>query len=463
MDIRSSFISAQSEVPSSWGHGDDCCSWEGITCDNGTRKISRLDLPGIYQLIPTAVGNECWNMNLAIFSSFRELQLLNFSWNFACLQNFEGLQGLSKLKYLDLAENCLLESIPGSFGKLASLKVINLSGNNMIGDLQDAGFENLHNLRELHLGSNNLSGSLPASVFALPSLEYLDLSDNLFEGHIPINLSWSLRELYLSSNRLSGSLPTSLFALPFLQYLDLSHNLFEGHIPINSSWKCSSLLQTIRLSENMLRASGYLSGWLFDGIYFSYQSHYDLQGFTFTTKGNPYKYGRNFFMSMSGIDLSENVLSGEIPPEIGNLSHIKSLNLSNNFITGPIPTTFANMSEIESLDLSVNRLNGPIPWQLTRLSSIAVFSVAYSNLSGCLPDSGQFGSFDMDSYKGNNNLRSCTSSSGPVAPNDTVGNVSDDSDPILYVVTAVSFISAFWATVTFVFCHSFRQGVILKL
>ena len=62
----------------------------------------------------------------------------------------------------------------------------------------------------------------------------------------------NLRELHLRSNRLSGSLPASLFALPFLEHLDLSENLFEGHIPINSSWKCSSLLQTIRLSKNKL-------------------------------------------------------------------------------------------------------------------------------------------------------------------------------------------------------------------
>uniref|UniRef100_A0ACD5YYY7 Uncharacterized protein n=1 Tax=Avena sativa TaxID=4498 RepID=A0ACD5YYY7_AVESA len=875
MEIRSSFISAQSKVPDSWGHSDDCCSWEGITCDNGTRQISHLKLSAVYQPIPTAVGIGWWNMNLAIFSSFRELQLLDFSSNSARLQNFEGLQGLSKLKYLDLAQNCLLESIPGSFGKLASLKFLNLSGNNMDGALQDAGFKNLRNQRELCFGSNNLGGSLPASVFALPSLEYLDLSNNLFEGHIPINLSWSLRELHLSSNQLRGSLPTSLFALPFLEYLDLSHNLLEGHIPINSSWKCSSLLQTIRLSKNMLTgkfdffwlrnctklkeidlsrntdlvvqvklhgwvpkfqlkklilswcnldksvitepdflpmqrhlkfldlsnnnlpgnmpswlftdeaallyldlsnnslvgsldlilqhqnnlhlmnislnhvegqlpadiswifpsltildvshnaisgiippslcnigsmeyldlsnnqftgevpsclfndsyaltilklsnnslggkilggasdlshlwaidldnnkfegslpknlsgnvlimdlhdnemsgelnttlwnlpflealslasngltgdicpeictltslrlldlsanyftghlpncsamltlrflsvsgnslsgipsaffssssittldlgqnqftgnlewaqylprisilllrrnkfegqispnlchlqrlsiieisdnilsgsippcigsipfkysdtsiyewptASRQLYGRLFDGIYFSYQSHYDLQGFTFTTKGNRYTYGRNFFTSMSGIDLSANMLSGEIPQEIGNLSHIKSLNLSNNFITGPIPATFANLSGIESLDLSKNRLSGSIPWQLTRLPSIAVFSVAYNNLSGCLPDSGQFGSFDRDCYRGNENLRSCTSSSGPVAPNGTVESMPDDSDPILYVVTAFSFILAFWATITFLFCHSFGQRVLLKL
>ncbi|KAM0850998.1 hypothetical protein ACQ4PT_052706 [Festuca glaucescens] len=357
MDISSWIVSIKSEVPSSWENGDDCCSWKRIMCDNSTRRILRLDLSQIYQ--PNAsYGSDgstsaeadvpCFNLNMTIFSSFRELQLLDFSGNYACLQNFNGLQGLRKLKYLNLSDNTFIESIPVSIRKLVSLEVINLRGNNMSGALQN---------------------TAPGSLF----------------------------------------------------------------------------------------------GGGFDGMDFSYSNHYDLQGFTFTTKWNSYTYGRNFFMSMSGIDLSANMLSGEIPMEIGNLSHIKSLNLSNNFFTGSIPATFANLSEIESLDLSENRLNGSIPRQLTRLSSLEVFSVAYNNLSGCLPDSGQFGAFGMDSYRGNSNLRSCTSSSGPVAWNGTVGNVADDTDPILYVVSAVSFVLAFWATVTFVFCHSFGQRVILNL
>lgn len=843
MDISSWFTSAKSEVPSSWGHADDCCSWERITCDNSTRRILRLDLSSIYHSIPIhnsdgststqAMEVACWNLNLTIFSSFRELQLLDFSGNCACLQDFDGLQGLSKLKYLNLRDNSFIGSIPESVSKLVSLEVINLNKNNMSGALQNTGLKNLQNLRELHMGSNQLSGSLPASVFALPRLEYLDLSENLFEGHIPINSSWrcssllqtirlsknklggkfdffwlrnctklkqidlsrntdllvqvkmhgwvpkfelrtlklswcnldksmltephflrtqhhlkfldlsnndlpgsmpnflltnevtlayldlsnnslvgslypiwqnqtdlqllnislnrikgqlpanissmfpklrifdvsrnnlsgvvpsslcnigsieimdisnnkfagqvqsclftncsalkilklsnnnlggvildgasnlSASAIYLDNNRFEGTLPRnlsgnvqimdlhgnkmsgeqdmSLWNLPLLealslarnsltgyihpeickltslQLLDLSDNYFLGLIPhclstlpllflsisgnllsgspnafFNSSFitaldlsrnqftgnlEWTQYLSEIRLlllgrnkfegqitsnlchlqhlsiidiSHNRLsgsiprciggipfedpepeaytvlwpRTSGDLFGGgfgAFDDMGFSYNNHYDLQGFTFTTKGNPYTYGHEFFMSMSGIDLSANMLSGQIPMEMGNLSHIKSLNLSNNLFIGSIPSTFANLSEIESLDLSENRLSGSVPWQLTRLSSLAVFSVAYNNLSGCLPASGQFSTFDMNSYKGNNNLRSCTSSSGPIAPNGVARSVADDSDPILYVISAVSFVLAFWVTITFVFCHSFGRRVVLKL
>ncbi|KAI4995069.1 hypothetical protein ZWY2020_034972 [Hordeum vulgare] len=38
-----------------------------------------------------------------------------------------------------------------------------------------------------------------------------------------------------------------------------------------------------------------------------------------------------------GLDLGGNRLSGEIPPELGHLSSLRSLNLSGNFLTGAIP------------------------------------------------------------------------------------------------------------------------------
>ncbi|CAN6343591.1 unnamed protein product [Urochloa humidicola] len=126
------------------------------------------------------------------------------------------------------------------------------------------------------------------------------------------------------------------------------------------------------------------------------------------------------------------------------------------------------MSAIESLDLSYNELSGSIPWELTQLCSLEVFSVAYNNLSGCIPNSGQFGSFIEESYTGNINLHNlsqgnrCFPVPGPVEEEEEdVGEASDD--PILYIIGAASFVLAFWATVTFLFCHSFGQRVVLQL
>ncbi|KAF0894516.1 hypothetical protein E2562_039442, partial [Oryza meyeriana var. granulata] len=64
----------------------------------------------------------------------------------------------------------------------------------------------------------------------------------------------------------------------------------------------------------------------------------------------------------------------------------------------------------------------------------------------CVPNTGQFGSFQMDSYEGNINLhmasqgsRSCTSNSSPVASSEMEVKVLEDIDPVLYSLLLVIF------------------------
>jgi hypothetical protein len=260
------------------------------------------------------------------------------------------------------------------------------------------------------------------------------------------NLSWledldNINVLSLGWNELEGQVTSNLCKL-CPRIIDLSHDKLSGSLrPCLGRIFCDR--ETIEVDNPFL---------LIKVILESYIVVEDTRGFTFGTKGNQYTYGFDFSDLMSGIDLSANMLSGEIPWELGNLSHIKALNLSNNFFSGQIPASFANMSEIESLDMSHNELTGSIPWQLTRLWMQEVFSVAYNNLSGCIRNSGQFGSFAMDSYQGNSNLHKmsqgdgCSSSHGSGAgdmPPDGSDRVVDD--PVLNAVSAASFVLVFWA------------------
>ena len=50
--------------------------------------------------------------------------------------------------------------------------------------------------------------------------------------------------------------------------------------------------------------------------------------------------------------LSENRLSGEIPLELGVLSHLKWLYLSYNQLSGEIPPELGGLSNLLTLDLS---------------------------------------------------------------------------------------------------------------
>ena len=61
------------------------------------------------------------------------------------------------------------------------------------------------------------------------------------------------------------------------------------------------------------------------------------------------------------LDLRDNVLSMEIPTDIGNLSNISVLKLSNNQLTGGIPSSMQKLSKLGTLYLENNMLTGDIP------------------------------------------------------------------------------------------------------
>jgi hypothetical protein len=86
-------------VPISWKQSDNCCSWERVRCNNSTRV---LDLNFSKIKVNSTTRGECWNLNMAIFSAFHELQLLDLSYNQACLQSFDGNLLLSICNYLFL-------------------------------------------------------------------------------------------------------------------------------------------------------------------------------------------------------------------------------------------------------------------------------------------------------------------------------------------------------------------------
>ncbi|WJX96760.1 hypothetical protein P8452_77923 [Trifolium repens] len=61
------------------------------------------------------------------------------------------------------------------------------------------------------------------------------------------------------------------------------------------------------------------------------------------------------------LDLSENLLVGHIPRELGYLVHLELLSLSWNFVQGNIPLEFGSLHNLYYLDLGSNQLEGEIP------------------------------------------------------------------------------------------------------
>ncbi|KAL6182918.1 hypothetical protein ACLB2K_044330 [Fragaria x ananassa] len=121
------------------------------------------------------------------------------------------------------------------------------------------------------------------------------------------------------------------------------------------------------------------------------------------------------FLSLShleALDLSSNLLSGELPPSLP--SSIQILDLSNNRFSGSIPSTFFRQAKnltsfrvsnnifsgsipsslclhhssplISALDFSFNDFNGSLSSGLGECSKLKAFRAGHNNLSGVLPD-----------------------------------------------------------------------------
>ncbi|KAL9251680.1 putative LRR receptor-like serine/threonine-protein kinase [Drosera capensis] len=79
-------------------------------------------------------------------------------------------------------------------------------------------------------------------------------------------------------------------------------------------------------------------------------------------------------------------LSGILPAEFGNLSHLQVIDVYGNFLNGTIPTT---LSKIPLITFSIvgNRISGTIPEELGQISTLQEMVFDDNRLSGHLPKS----------------------------------------------------------------------------
>ncbi|KAL5550566.1 hypothetical protein UlMin_000742 [Ulmus minor] len=291
--------------------------------------------------------------------------------------------------------------LPTSIDNLRNLSRLDLEGCQFSGTLPNS-MVKLTKLVYLDLSLNKFTGSIPSSLFKLSSLEEIYLYDNQFSGKLefPNPSSSMLASLVLRNNKLEGPIPISIFNLRNLRFLSLSSNKLNGTIELDMFQELPNLTD-LDLSYNSLivKTSG---------------SHSNLSTFLDTLRLSsckltqfPYLKNQPF---LTDLDLSNNLLHGEVPNWIWNVGNgsLLSLNLSHNYLVGmqepySIPNTLLfldlQLNQLQgkipilppsalSIDFSSNNFTGSIPSGIGyNLSSTVFFSLSNNSITGVIPES----------------------------------------------------------------------------
>ena len=311
---------------------------------------------------------------------------------------------LTKLRVLRFDDNQLTGGIPAELGVLSDLEELWLDENALTGtipagtDAQNnpTGLAKLTKLTWLSLGDNELTGGIPAALGGLTKLTTLWLSNNKLTGGIPTALGnlTEMEWLYLNGNELTGGIPTWLGNLTELRTLYLQDNNLTGGIPT----QLSNLTELVWLRLNGNSLTGSIPAWLGN---FTELTTLHLHGNKLTggipagtdSQNNP--TGLAKLTKLRFLRLGNNQLSGEIPPELGDLPDLRWLLAHRNQLSGEIPAELGNLTKLQYLYLHVNRLTGSIPagtdeqnnpTGLAKLPTVYWIYLNCNDLTGTVPD-----------------------------------------------------------------------------
>ena len=146
----------------------------------------------------------------------------------------DSLARTPTLQYLHVPKNSLVGTIPDFSKNERVLRGIDISGNELKGNIAKL-FESLPSasLEKIIISDNEITGTLPSSIGDFKELTQLQIVRNNILGPIPTEIGQlaKLSSLRLRLNKLTGTIPTEMGALVLLTDLLLDSNELEGVIP----------------------------------------------------------------------------------------------------------------------------------------------------------------------------------------------------------------------------------------
>ena len=248
---------------------------------------------------------------------------------------------------------------------------------------------NLANLEDLYLDFNGLRGKIPSELGNLANLEFLWLGGNGLTGEIPPELGGlaSLRHLVLSSNDLTGKIPSELGNLANLEFLWLEDNGLTGVIP--HTFSDLSNLSRFNWAAN--------AGLCAPGIrrFISFAESLDYPVGPFCHEADAAVL-RSFYHSTLGSAwtssdgwLQPGPLADWYGVETDSVSgRVSGLDLSRNGLSANLPGTLESLDLLRELRLDGNGQLGGRLW--SRMTVLPLRILSYNGTNLCTPASPAF-------------------------------------------------------------------------
>ncbi|KAL2516778.1 receptor like protein 9 [Abeliophyllum distichum] len=331
-----------------------CCHWEGVQCSNITGRVIQLDLYGTRQ---PRLGD--WYFNASLFLPFQELRNLSLGYNnlVGWIEN-EGFNKLSKLKNLeglDLSWNSFVRNILSSLSQLSSLKHLDLSGIFYSSSkvFETSGHERLSGLKKLqvlHFSSN--LGRLVSDVLSI-----LELNDFI-----------ALRELDIGDNQFRSF--GTIYDIKTMHSLQVLH--LDGIIVSN----ISNMLQS-------LRAFPCLKNLYIRNLRYIATIHGEPKSSNIVKRSIAPIYELRHLSQLEGLFLANSYLDANFLQSIGVMTSLKFLSLSSCGLGGSLPNQgWCELKNLEELDLSTNEFEGILPSCLSNMTYLRYIELSENNFSG---------------------------------------------------------------------------------